>query len=193
MSTDPYWNHNTHYHPWILEQIPAHARTALDIGCGDGLLARKLATRCDAVLGVDLDGQVIADAPATPHVHLEKADFRDLDDTFDMITVVATLHHVPLREGLAALRDLVAPGGTLAVVGLWKVQLLRDLPYLLLMPAMWSVDRRHRPRAGGPEMTLRDPEDTFAEIRSAAQEFLPGAELRRRLMWRYTLLWHRPR
>ncbi|MFF2084096.1 class I SAM-dependent methyltransferase [Nocardia sp. NPDC058176] len=193
MPTDPYWNHNTHYHPWILEQVPEHARTALDIGCGDGLLARKLAARCDAVLGVDLDGQVIADAPAVPNVHLEKADFRDLDDTFDVVTTVATLHHVPLREGVAALRELVAPGGTLAVVGLWKVRPLNDFPYLLRLPAMWLVDRRHRRHAGGPEVTVRDPEDTFAEIRAAAAEYLPGAEVRRRLMWRYTLLWHRPR
>ncbi|TDP40916.1 class I SAM-dependent methyltransferase [Nocardia ignorata] len=193
MATDPYWNHNTHYHPWLLDQVPAHARTALDIGCGDGLLARKLATRCDAVLGIDIDSEVIANAPSTPHVHLDKADFRDLDDTFDMVTAVATLHHVPVREGMAAVRDLVAPGGTLAVVGLWKMHPLNDIGYLPLLPVVWATDRRHRRRAGGPNATIRDPEETLGEIRRAAEEFLPGAQIRRRLLWRYTLLWQRPR
>lgn len=193
MPTDPYWNHNTHYHPWILEQVPEHARTALDIGCGDGLLARKLATRCDAVLGVDLDGQVIADAPAAPNVHLEKVDFRDLDDTFDLVTTVATLHHVPLGEGMAALRDLVAPGGTLVVVGLWKMRPVDYLTYVPALPLIWAKDRRHRRYLGGPDVSLRAPHDTITEIRAAAAEYLPGAQVRRGLMWRYTLLWHRPR
>ncbi|WP_336085641.1 class I SAM-dependent methyltransferase [Nocardia sp. SSK8] len=189
MPTDPYWNHNTHYHPWILDQVPAHARTALDIGCGDGLLARKLATRCDAVLGVDLDGQAVAAAPTAPNVHYEKADFRDVDDTFDVVTAVATLHHVPLAEGMAALRALVAPGGVLAVVGLWKMHPLTDIGYLPLLPVIWATDRRHRAVAGGPEVAIRDPEDTLADIREAAATHLPGAQLRRRLLWRYTLLW----
>ncbi|MFE3545367.1 class I SAM-dependent methyltransferase [Nocardia sp. NPDC059177] len=193
MSTDPYWNHNTHYHPWILEQVPAHARTALDIGCGDGLLASKLATRCDAVLGVDLDGAALATAAPAPNVHFEKADFRDLDDTFDMVTAVATLHHVPLREGLTALRHLVAPGGTLAVVGLWKLHPLTDFAYLPLLLGSWATNRRHRDHHPGPTVTVRDPEDPFPDIRAATREFLPGAQLHRRLLWRYTLLWHRPR
>jgi hypothetical protein len=34
--------------------------------------------------------------------------------------------------------------------------------------------------------------DTLAEIRAAAAERLPGALPRRRLCWRYTLLWRRP-
>ncbi|MFD4459844.1 class I SAM-dependent methyltransferase [Nocardia sp. NPDC058480] len=192
MPTDPYWNHNSRYHPWVLDQVPSNARTALDIGCGDGLLARKLADRCDAVLGVDIDRQVIDNAPAAPNVHLEQADFRDLDQAFDIVTAVATLHHVPLREGLAALRTLVAPGGTLAVVGLWKMHPLADIHYLPLLPVIWGIDRRHRAAAGGPAATLREPQETLTEIRSAATDLLPGAEVRRRLMWRYTLLWRRP-
>lgn len=193
MSPDPYWNHNTHYHPWILDQVPAGARTALDIGCGDGLLARKLATRCDAVLGVDIDDTVLTTAPAAPRVHLEHGDFRALDDTFDVVTAVATLHHVPLREGVTALRELVAPGGTLAVVGLWKMRPHTDFHYLPVLPVIAGIDRWRRGQAGGPAATVRDPRETLAEIRSVSAELLPGVRIRRRLMWRYTLLWRRPR
>ncbi len=192
MPTDPYWNHHSRYHPWVLDQVPSDARTALDIGCGDGLLARKLASRCDAVLGVDIDRHVIDNAPAAPNVHLVQADFRDLDQAFDVVTAVATMHRVPVRDGMAALRTLVAPGGTLAVVGLSKMHPIADIHYLPLLPIIWGIDRTHRAAAGGPTVTLREPQETLAEIRSAAADLLPGADVRRRLMWRYTLLWRKP-
>jgi len=51
-----------------------------------------------------------------------------------------------------------------------------------------------RGRAGKPDaegMPIREPEATLAEIRDVAAEQLPGAHLRRRLYWRYSLLWHR--
>ncbi|MET9284918.1 class I SAM-dependent methyltransferase [Nocardia beijingensis] len=118
MRDDPYWNHNTHYHPWLLKQVPRGARTALDIGCGDGLLAGKLAGRGLTVTGIDVDPDIIARAPAVAGVSLEQADFLDYAGSFDVVTTVATLHHVPLRAGITALRRLVAPGGVLAVVGL---------------------------------------------------------------------------
>ncbi|MBF6088267.1 class I SAM-dependent methyltransferase [Nocardia cyriacigeorgica] len=191
VSADPYWNHNTHYHSWLIAQVPESARTALDVGCGDGLLASKLATRCESVLGVDVDGEIITSATTPANVRLTQADFRELDQSFDVVTAVATLHHVPLGEGLAALRDLVAPGGTLAVVGLWKMSARADAGYLPLLPAIWAIDKRHG-GSRGPGFTCRDPEDTLPEIRSAAAELLPGAQIRRRLMWRYTLLWRKP-
>jgi 2-polyprenyl-3-methyl-5-hydroxy-6-metoxy-1,4-benzoquinol methylase len=44
MSGD-YWNHNTHYHDIVLRNVPRGCGEALDVGCGDGLLARRLAPR----------------------------------------------------------------------------------------------------------------------------------------------------
>ncbi|MBF6193815.1 class I SAM-dependent methyltransferase [Nocardia implantans] len=190
MRDDPYWNHNTHYHPWLLKQVPRSARTALDIGCGDGLLAGKLAGRGLTVTGIDVDPAIIARAPAVAGVSLEQADFLDYAGSFDVVTTVATLHHVPLRAGLTALRRLVAPGGVLAVVGLWKMSPRTDFHYFPLFPLIWAIHLSHR--VGGPNARTRDPIDGFAEIRSTAAELLPGARVRRRLMWRYTLLWHKP-
>ncbi|HEX6452485.1 MAG TPA: class I SAM-dependent methyltransferase [Trebonia sp.] len=54
-----YWNHNVHYQPVILDAVPAGCDAALDVGCGDGLLAVKLASRCAAVTGIDPDLQMI--------------------------------------------------------------------------------------------------------------------------------------
>ncbi|WP_040835433.1 class I SAM-dependent methyltransferase [Nocardia brevicatena] len=192
MARDPYWNHNTHYHPWLLRRIPDSAATALDVGCGDGLLARKLAERCESVLGVDLDSHVLDSTTPAPRVRFRQEDFRRLHDTFEVVTAVATLHHVPLAEGLTTLRRLVAPGGLLLVVGMWKLTLGNDFGYLPLLPATLAVQTLHRSRRGGPDAPMRDPAETIGEIRAAAAEILPGVRIRRRLMWRYTLLWRNP-
>lgn len=190
VSGDPYWNHNTHYHRWLLDRVPPGARTALDVGCGDGLLAGKLAGRCASVLGVDSDASILECVPADPRVRVEHSDFRDLTGTFDMVTAVASLHHVPLREGLSALHRLVAPGGTLAVVGLWRMSPGLDFGYLPLLPAIWAINAYRRP--ADPGAAVLDPADTLHQIRTAAAAVLPGARIRRRLLWRYTLLWRKP-
>src|ERR1035438_1423379 len=39
MRTGP-WNHNIHYHDVVLRSVPPRCRRALDVGCGQGLLAR---------------------------------------------------------------------------------------------------------------------------------------------------------
>ncbi|MFI7421548.1 hypothetical protein [Nonomuraea sp. NPDC049684] len=36
---DPYWNHNVHYQRLVLSLIPPGSARALDVGCGDGLMA----------------------------------------------------------------------------------------------------------------------------------------------------------
>ncbi|WP_230210158.1 class I SAM-dependent methyltransferase [Streptomyces kaniharaensis] len=58
----PYWNTNVARHPGILRTVPAACRRALDVGCGDGLLAWKLADRAQHVLGVDKSPEMIAAA-----------------------------------------------------------------------------------------------------------------------------------
>ena len=37
------WSHNEHFHGWILRNLPARRRAAVDVGCGTGVLAGKLA------------------------------------------------------------------------------------------------------------------------------------------------------
>jgi len=49
------WNHNIHYHSVILGAVPTGARTALDVGCGEGLLTRSLRGMVPNVTGIDID------------------------------------------------------------------------------------------------------------------------------------------
>jgi 2-polyprenyl-3-methyl-5-hydroxy-6-metoxy-1,4-benzoquinol methylase len=39
------WNHNNRYHNFLLQQLPLHCESILDIGCGTGEFSRLLAKR----------------------------------------------------------------------------------------------------------------------------------------------------
>ena len=53
MAQVDYWNHNVHYQPVIFQAVPAGCGAALEVGCGDGMLARRLAGRCAEVTAID--------------------------------------------------------------------------------------------------------------------------------------------
>jgi hypothetical protein len=46
-----------------------------------------------------------------------------------MITSIAALHHIEARVAFDQMGQLLAPGGTLAIVGLARSQLPADLPW----------------------------------------------------------------
>ncbi|MGX9225665.1 methyltransferase domain-containing protein [Streptomyces albus] len=61
----PYWNTNVARHRDVLAAVPRGCGDALDVGCGDGLLARKLTAAARRVTGVDSSPEMIpAPAPA---------------------------------------------------------------------------------------------------------------------------------
>jgi len=47
------FNHNDHYHRLLLRQLPPGCRRALDVGCGTGRFARRLAQRGIQVDAID--------------------------------------------------------------------------------------------------------------------------------------------
>ncbi|MFF4196983.1 class I SAM-dependent methyltransferase [Nonomuraea sp. NPDC001831] len=78
---DPYWNHNVHYQRLVLSLIPRGSARALDVGCGDGLLAGKLAARLPDVTGADRSAQAVALARSRhgdrPGLTFAEADYLD--------------------------------------------------------------------------------------------------------------------
>ncbi|MBP2185352.1 class I SAM-dependent methyltransferase [Amycolatopsis magusensis] len=191
------WSHNDHYGPWVARQV-AGARRVLDIGCGTGNLVDRLRRRA-TVTGLEPDPATarvarerFADDPA---VTIVEGDFagRAPEQRWDAITLVAVLHHLPLVPTLRELRDCLAPGGRLVIVGCYReagrADLLTALPAMLANPIVGLV--KHPARAAEPPAHMRaptaDPAETLAEIRTAAAAELPGARIRRRLFWRYTL------
>ncbi|WP_219418160.1 class I SAM-dependent methyltransferase [Pseudonocardia nigra] len=201
-----WWDHNAHYHPWLLRRLPARSHRALDVGCGAGALARRLAARADRVDAVDAAPVMIERARAasgpTTAVRWLVGDVLADDlplqaGAYDVVTAVASLHHMPLRPALSRLADLVRPGGTLAVVGLYRQTTLADRAVeVLALPANAAVGAVHLSRGRGrladEDMPVQDATTTLADLRAAAADVVPGARLRRRLFWRYTLVWRRP-
>jgi len=59
------WSRNEHFHGWILRNLPARCRVAVDVGCGMGVLAGKLAPHFAHVTGIDAD-EAMAGRPARP-------------------------------------------------------------------------------------------------------------------------------
>jgi SAM-dependent methyltransferase len=58
------WSHNEHFHGWILRNLPARRQAAVDVGCGTGVLAGKLAPHFARVTGIDADEGMAAAASA---------------------------------------------------------------------------------------------------------------------------------
>ncbi|MFJ4719959.1 class I SAM-dependent methyltransferase [Streptomyces luteogriseus] len=195
------WDHNARFHRWILRQLPERVGTALDVGCGSGDLARLLAGRADRVHGIDADPEITVRAreltPAAAPVTYAEADaLTGLgDQSYDVITCVAAVHHLPLTRALQTFRDRLAPGGTLVIVGvareLTPVDHLLGIASIPLNIVMALLKNRGRTAPRPASMTARTrPADlTFTEIVREARAVLPGVRLRRRLFWRYTLVW----
>lgn len=191
------WNHNVHYHPLVLRAVPAHARTALDVGTGDGLLAAELRERVPHVVGLDLDQDVLGRARAeVADVAWVRGDATAAPfppASFDVVTSVATVHHLPdLTAGLRHLASLVAPGGVLAIVGLARSTGWRDAPWEVAGVVQHQVLRRTRTYWEHTAPTLWPPPHTYAEVRAAVRQSLPGARWRRLAMWRYAVTWTAP-
>jgi SAM-dependent methyltransferase len=204
------WNHNEHFHAWILRNLPARRQAAVDVGCGTGVLAGKLASRFARVTGIDADEGMSAAARARlagdRRVSIVRCRFEEFaaasQNEVDLITMVAVLHHLDLDDTLTRIPGLLAPRGRLLVVGLAKVDSLADAVVDLMSSAanpVMGVIKHPRPARQPdpaaerrPVMPVRDPGYTVAEIAAAASVRLPGATIRRRLYFRYTLRWDKP-
>lgn len=196
MSDARRWNHNTHYHRLVLAAVPAGARTALDVGCGEGMLARRLQQVVPDVTGIDLDAAGLDHArragggPA--YVQGDVLTHPLPLGGFDVVASVATLHHLDAREGLERMAALVAPGGRLVVVGLARSDSPADVPYEIGAVVAHAVARRARGYWEHPSPTVWPPPESYASMRRVVAGVLPGARWRRHLYWRWSLVWERP-
>lgn len=113
----------------------------------------------------------------------------EFDRTFD---VVASLHHMPdLEAALSRLADLTAPGGVLAVVGVARTSLPKDVLVHLAgaVQHRWMARKYEFWEHTAP--TVWPPHD-HVTVRRTAERVLPGAQWKQLLLWRYALIWHKP-
>lgn len=197
------WDHNAHYHRWILRRLPERFAGALDVGSGSGDLARLLASRAEAVQAIDADPAIVEHARegTAPGVPVTFSVGDALEDVpaglYDVITCVATIHHMPLTDALTRFREHLAPGGTLIVVGLyrrrsWSDHLIGAVAVPSNIATAWIKNKgRRAPRPVATTAPTRRATTTYADIVRDARRVLPRARLRRRLFWRYTLVGRR--
>jgi 2-polyprenyl-6-hydroxyphenyl methylase/3-demethylubiquinone-9 3-methyltransferase len=102
-------------------RTPLAGKTALDVGCGGGLLAEPLARMGARVTGIDASPEVIAVAREHAAQHGLEIDYRvgdvqELEGQFDLVTAMEVVEHVaePAAFVMALARRL-APGGLLLI------------------------------------------------------------------------------
>jgi len=203
------WSHNSHYHPYLLRQLPAHLESALDVGCGIGTFSRLLAARADRVVGLDLSPEMIRcareRAAAFLNIDYQVADVLETDlpsAAFDCIASIATLHHMALEPVLMKLKAALKPGGTLLILDLYQGEGISDLPYRALgIPVhhLLRVLRGHQtlPQSAAAQQAWQehgagDVYPRVSEVRQIAAAHFPGAQVRKHVLWRYSLVWRKP-
>jgi 2-polyprenyl-3-methyl-5-hydroxy-6-metoxy-1,4-benzoquinol methylase len=191
------------YHSVIIRSIPTGCERALDVGCGLGQLTRHLRLLVPDVTGIDKDQHSIEHARSHPDagdITYLHGDFVHQDfppQSFDVVTAMASLHHMDAKAALERMRDLLCPGGLLAIVGLARGSTPVDLA--LTVPAAIGA-RLHRVavRSRAPELDSYSapicwpPPASYRQMRHLAHELLPGVRYRRHLYWRYSLAWRKP-
>jgi ubiquinone/menaquinone biosynthesis C-methylase UbiE len=200
------WNHNTHYHRFLLSRLPLHMISALDIGCGTGEFSRRLGERSDHVLGIDLSPLMIQIARerlvSQSNIAFQVADVMACelpDEEFDCIVSIATLHHLAFGPALEKMTHALRPQGMLLVLDLYRSHGLVDwLTSATAIPANWGFMLAHRSRPKSPEAraawkehSRRDHYMTLPQIRQACSSMLPGAEITRHFFWRYSIVWRK--
>jgi SAM-dependent methyltransferase len=205
------WDHNAYYQRILLRQLPRQCGRVLDVGCGAGAFAARLAAHAEHVDAVDKSAAMIEAARrrAPANVDCTLADVMELPlpaDHYDAIVSITALHHLPLADALRRLAPALRPGGVLAAVVLPRVDLPREAPTEIVAAAAnrafgaafaavrtagrgswYGVDpvNEAMPRVFDPPLTTRQAREVVAAT-------LPGGRVRRLLFWRYLLLWRRP-
>jgi SAM-dependent methyltransferase len=206
------WDHNSYYHERLLRALPARCGRVLDVGCGAGEFAARLAQRADRVEALDRSPVMIAEAqravPANVTCLLADAAAVDLPaGAYDAVTSISALHHMDLRVVLPRLGAVLRPGGLLIAVSHHRLEIPRSLPAeavsvfasnarrvaLLCLPAGRQYRREmYRRHAAQPQMPIMNPELTLREVRAQAAAALPGSRVRWLVHWRYELTWRKP-
>ena len=201
------WDHNEHYHSFLLRHIPVHCRAALDIGCGTRAFSRRLAERSDRVVALDLSPQMIRLARERSrcysNIEFHVADATTWDfplERFDCVASLATLHHLPIEEMLLKMKGALRPGGVLVVLDLYRATGLFDTftslvaistNLVLRLVKNGRLRERREVREAWAEHGKNDFYSTLAQISRICETALPGARMRKHLLWRYSIVWKR--
>ena len=187
------WNHNTHYHRLVLDAAPEGATKALDIGCGEGDLLAALCRTLPDVVGIDADAAILERAheaaPAATLVHGDFLTHRFPNESFDLVAAIAALHHMDFGLALQRVHELLRPGGVAVIIGIARPHSPADYAIEAIGVVATRLMRLVRGYKQVQAPTLWPPPMTYAECEQIGRQALPGAVFRRRVFFRYSLVW----
>lgn len=202
---DENWNHNAHYHKYLINRLPESCQNVLEIGCGTGEFSRLLATRAEKVLAVDLSPQMIRCARERsklhPNIDFVEGDVMALqlpDNHFDCIVSLTTLHHLPMANVLKKIKKALKSGGVFVCLDLYQRSNLIDLLFdavayptslFLIFVKTGKVRQSREVRAAYAEHGRTDKYLTLPQIEQICARVLPVALVKRHLFWRYSVVW----
>jgi len=202
------WNHNAHYHRFLLSQIPARCNHVLEIGCGTGKFSRLLAQRSANVVAIDLSPQMIRvsreSSTRYPNIDFVLGDVLEYPlptNRFDCVATLTTLHHLPLAGILKRVKEVLKPGGVFINLDLYQSSTPRDfilagVAYpLSLVQRLIKTGRLTPPREMRKAYLDHDKTDSFltlAQIEEICADVIPAAVITRHLFWRYSICWRKP-
>ena len=99
---------------------------------------------------------------------------------FTFLTSMATLHHLSLETALMRFSELLAPGGVLAIIGLYRAQDSIDAGFQVAGFIASQVKRRFR-RFHEMNAPVREPQQTLGGDQDGSKATVPGSVVRRRL------------
>jgi 2-polyprenyl-3-methyl-5-hydroxy-6-metoxy-1,4-benzoquinol methylase len=190
---------------FLLNCVPAIAKRALDVGCGDGRITRALARRGIHTVGLDISPGMIALAQSrTTDAQRPLLEYRLGDimtaplESYDLVISVSTAHHLALATFVRRLASALTPGGTLLIQDVTTRTGIRHLP---VNATAWLARRLRLVPATDASPTVAElyeahgVGETYLQASEAANVYraiLPDACVHLHLEWRYTVVWRRP-
>lgn len=193
------------YESFVLAQLPVRCRRVLEVGCGEGRLARVLARRGATVTGIDASPEMIRlgrqrslDDPRIEFICGDVSVHPLKPEGYDGVVSVATLHHLPFEPALTRMKGLLEPGGVLVIHDVRSLSGVGDglrsgLAAAFNGDAAWWMRRRlrenHALRDAWREHGSGERYPTMSDVRALCAPMLPGATIYRHPLWRYTVVW----
>ena len=199
------WDHNSHYHDFLLRHVPPAGNESLEIGCGTGAFSRLLAARSGRVLAFDLSPRMIRMAEEQSALY-RNIDFRVADimandigaERFDCIVSIATFHHLSTEQALVKIKRALKVNGVLLLLDLFEPKgILDTLRSGVALPVSMGLRlfngsgliASKKVRDAWAKHGLNDSYLTLDQVRDVCRKFLPEARVRRHLLWRYSVVW----
>lgn len=200
---DHKWDHNKYYHDYLLGHI-GKIGSSMDIGCGKGAFAIRLADKSTNVIGIDLSTEMINAAKKNngrSNIEYIVADVMEYtlgDEEYDCISSIATAHHLSMEDFLKKIRRSLKKGGVFLLLDLYKKETIADYIFSILavpinffkMLTIEGATKRNDDEIRvWNEHIKHDKYMTLSELRAICSEILPGSKVKRHFFWRYSVVW----